>query len=66
MVEAVTRVKGNDRFCNYSFETITVQGANYRVPVLNKANMGKVIEKNFTEEENKNQQRSNARGGQKQ
>ena len=42
MVERV--VRGSDRFCNYSFETLKIQGSNYRVPVLSGA-VGKVIEK---------------------
>ena len=36
--------KRKDRFCNYSFETIKVDGSNYRVPVLNQRNLGKVLE----------------------
>ena len=44
MVERVVRQAGSDRFCNYSFETLKIQGGNYRVPVLS-GRTGKVIEK---------------------
>ena len=45
MVEKSTRQSANSTYCNYSFENIQMQGSNYRVPVLNKGNRGKVIEK---------------------
>ena len=45
MVERVVQQSGKDRFCNYSFETLSIQGANYRVPVLSSTRVGKVIEK---------------------
>ena len=37
--------RGKDRFCNYTFESINIQGSNYRVPVQNRMNMGKVLDK---------------------
>ena len=44
MVETI-QTKGKDAFCNYSFETINIQGSNYRVPVQNRKNLGKVLDK---------------------
>ena len=41
-----------ETFCDYQFEILKVQGASYRVPVLNSNNMGKV-------NENKNNQVAN-------
>ena len=69
MVEYSTvRQTGRDRFCNYSFETLTIQGANYRVPVLNQQNIGKVIERSgqdpAEEEKESGNPRANNRGGQ--
>ena len=45
MVQVVTK---KDRFCDYSFETIKVQGSNYRVPILNQKKLGIVLESTTT------------------
>lgn len=61
MVE-VSRSQGKAIHCDYTFESLNVQGSNYRVPKLNRANTGKVLEKGYTNEENKRQP-NNAKGG---
>ena len=63
MVEKASRQSGKDSYCNFTFETLNVQGASYRVPVLDSSNAGKFISKGPTRKEtnNDNAQASNRR-----
>ena len=61
MVERAPKPNKKDKYCDYSFEILKLGGANYRVPVLNNASQGKIIEKTASELPEENQSAANSR-----